>query len=311
MSLLSKINPLRDCREYDLSPWQCPQFLFIVMGVLICVASVIVYLIGTHYINDPVIVALIVLAFSAVFVIIDSIIVNSFERLAEANKMKAEFVSIVSHQLRSPISNLKWSVEFLMGGKLGQVTDKQTEYFKIIKDNTDRMSDLVSDLLVVSKIQASELPLKTEEFPLREVVEELVKEFKPFAQASNVEIKVDGSDSLVRGDREKVALVVENFLDNAIRYIRSSGSVEVSLREDGDFVFCKFKDDGVGIPEKDQKHIFQKFFRADNANKEKAEGSGLGLFIAKSIIERSGGKIGFTSKEGQGSTFWFKLPKTK
>ena len=298
------------CRKYDLSLWQCPQFLFLVMGLIIIGSSLTVYAIGNKYIEDPTLVALLVLFISAILFIVASIITRSFERLAEASRMKSEFVSVVSHQLRSPLSNLKWVIEFLMSGRVGSVTEKQLEYFKILKENSNRMEELVSDLLTVSRIEQGKLPLKKEKISMDDLVKESVREMEIFARASNVEIDSKSEKNLpqIITDYFQLKLVIVNLLDNAIRYIKGRGRVEIILEKKNKNLHFEVKDNGVGIPMDDKKYIFQKFFRSGNALRHQTEGSGLGLYIAKSIVEKLGGKIGFSSREGVGSTFWFNLP---
>jgi signal transduction histidine kinase len=310
MGILEQLNIPKQCKKYGLSLWQCPSFLFVIMGIIIALVSVLSYLIGTRYVTEPRIVALIVLIISAILLILATIITNSFEKLAEANRMKSEFVSIVSHQLRAPLSNLAWAIELLMSGRLGKIEEQQVEYFKILKENSDRMKDLVKDLLIVSRIESERLFLKREEFSLEELVKEIIKEFEPFAKASNCQIEFSFEENLPKifGDRYQIRQVIENLLDNAIRYTKGKGKVKIRIKKEKKFVRFEIEDNGVGIPKEDQKFIFQKFFRASNVLKYKTQGTGLGLYISKAIIERSGGKIGFKSKEGVGSTFWFKLP---
>jgi len=282
------------------------------MGLVITISTLTAYAIGTRYIEDPRMVALIVLLTTAILFIIAVIITNSFERLAEANRMKSEFVSIVSHQLRSPLSNLRWALELLMSGKLGKIEEKQTEYFKIIKENSNRMTELIKDLLIVSRIETAKLLIKKMEFSLEDLVKELIKEFTPFARASNVEIKFRAKENLPKifADQSQIRLVIENFLDNAIRYIKGIGVVEIKIESQEKNIYFEIKDTGVGIPKEEQKYIFQKFFRSENVLRYQTQGSGLGLYISKAIIEKSEGEIGFKSQEGIGSTFWFTLPLT-
>jgi len=308
--ILSQLNIPAQCRKYGLSLWQCPQFLFLIMGLVITISTLTAYAIGTRYIEDPRMVALIVLLTTAILFIIAVIITNSFERLAEANRMKSEFVSIVSHQLRSPLSNLRWALELLMSGKLGKIEEKQTEYFKIIKENSNRMTELIKDLLIVSRIETAKLLIKKMEFSLEDLVKELIKEFTPFARASNVEIKFRAKENLPKifADQSQIRLVIENFLDNAIRYIKGIGVVEIKIESQEKNIYFEIKDTGVGIPKEEQKYIFQKFFRSENVLRYQTQGSGLGLYISKAIIEKSEGEIGFKSQEGIGSTFWFTLP---
>lgn len=280
------------------------------MGIIIVVATLAVYAVGTRYIEDPGIVAFVVLLVAVVLFIIAFIITRSFERLAEASRMKSEFVSIVSHQLRSPLSNLRWAIELLMSGRLGKIEDNQIEYFKILKENSSRMEELVSDLLTVSKIETATLPTKKQEFSIEDLIKKLILNLEPFAKASNVEIKFEVQKDLpkVFADPSQIRLVIENLLDNAIRYVKEKGVVEIKLETKGDNLYFEIKDNGIGIPKDDQKYIFQKFFRSENVLRYQTQGSGLGLFITRSIVNKSGGKMDFKSEENKGSTFWFALP---
>jgi len=308
--ILAQFNILGQCRQYGVSLWQCPQFLFLIMGLVIIAATLAVYTIGTRYIEDPGIVALVVLLVTVVLFIIAFIITRSFERLAEASRMKSEFVSIVSHQLRSPLSNLIWAIELLMSGRLGKIEENQIEYFKILKENSSRMGELVSDLLIVSKIETATLPIKKQEFPIEDLIKKLISNIEPFAKASNVEIKFETQKDLpkVFADPSQIRLVIENLLDNAIRYVKEKGVVEIKLETKGNNLYFEIKDNGIGIPKDDQKYIFQKFFRSENVLRYQTQGSGLGLFITRSIVNKSGGKMDFKSEENKGSTFWFTLP---
>lgn len=308
--ILNQLNIFSQCKKYGLSLWQCPQFLFFIMGIVIVISTLSAYAIGTRYVEDPQIIALIVLLVTAILFVIAVIITRSFERLTEANRMKSEFVSVVSHQLRSPLSNLRWAIELLMSGRVNLVTEKQLEYFKIIKENSLRMGELVSDLLTVSRIETAKLPFKKEEGYLEDLIKELIKGFEPFAKASNVEIKFLPEENLPKAftDLSQIRLVIENLLDNAIRYIGEKGQVEIKLEKRDKNFYFEVKDTGVGIPKDDQKYIFQKFFRSENIMRYQTQGSGLGLYIAKSIIEKAEGKVGFKSQEGIGSTFWFTIP---
>jgi signal transduction histidine kinase len=309
-NIFNQLNIFSQCRKYGLSLWQCPQFLFLVMGIIIVGSTLITYAAGTHYIEEPELVALIALLVTLILFIISVIITRSFENLAEANRMKSEFINIVSHQLRSPLSNLRWTIELLMSGRLGKIEKDQIEYFRILKENSGRMGELVSDLLTVSRIETATLLLKKEEIYLEDLINKLISEFQPFAKASNVKIEFRSQKDLpkILTDPSQVSLVIENFLDNATRYIREEGGVKILLEKRGQNLCFEIEDDGVGIPRGDQKYIFQKFFRSENIMRYQTQGSGLGLYISKAIIGRLGGKIGFKSQEGVGSTFWFTLP---
>ncbi len=319
-NFFEQLNVIGQCRKYNLPLCQCPQFLFLVMGNVNIAAMLTAYFIGIRYNSDPDKVMLVVTSLSAVIFIISFIIVRSFEQLAETNRLKTEFVNIVSHQIRSPLTNLKWIVEILTSGILGKPENKQTEYFKILKENLERMQKLVSELLTVSRIEATKLVLKKENFFLQNMARDLAKEFEPISKSSNVKVETDFDPKTpqVSGDPFQILQVLENLLYNAIRYIgfagdniargKEAGKVIIKVYGKGGFVFCEVSDNGIGIPKEDQKYIFQKFFRADNVRRYQTGGSGLGLYIAKNIIDSSGGKIGFESCRGKGTTFWFKLP---
>jgi signal transduction histidine kinase len=302
-----QLNLPAQCQKYNVPLWQCPQFLFLIMGIIIIGAATTAYLIGTHYIEDPQLIALIVLALSGTLFIFAYIINVSFEKLAEASRIRTEFVRIVSHQLRSPITNLSWAIDGLMSGDLGRIAESQLEYFKILKENSARMKELIKDLLITSRIEEGTLPIKKEKVSLIEIIKSLVSEFQPFARASNVETEFSYDENLpkILTDPQQIKVVMENLLDNAIRYSQRKGKIKIRLERKGDDIYFEIKDSGVGIPQEDQKYIFQKFFRSKS--KEKG-GTGLGLFITKSIIEKLGGKIWFESEEGKGTTFYFTLP---
>lgn len=323
-NILGQLNIFARCRKYDIPLRQCPQFLFLLMGLFIIGAMLLSYAIGTRYVADPRIVALIIIALTLILLIIAFVITRSFEKLSEVSRMKSEFVSIVSHQLRSPLTNLTWALELLMSGKLGKTEEKQTEYFRVLKENSARMEELISDLLIVSRLETATLSLTKEEFFLPDIIKKLIAEFEPLARALNIEIRFLTTENLPNAwaDPFQIQLVIENLLDNAIRYrkpvtkdvvreLKDKGQVLISLKRKDEFLLFEIQDNGIGIPKDDQKYIFQKFFRSQGVLKYQTQGSGLGLYIAKAIIERSGGKIGFTSQEGKGSTFWFTLPIIK
>ncbi len=310
-NFLQQFNIFKQCKKYGLPLWECPQFLFVIMGIVIIITAISTYLIGTRYLDNPETVALITLGLAMVLFIISFIINKSLEMLAEASRMKSEFVRIVSHQLRAPLTNLKWSIEMMISEGLENVREKQLlDFIRTLKENSNRMEELVNNLLIVSRMEKDGIHEKKENTDLEKIVNQFVSESKAFADSSNIQLKLDCQKNLptVFIDPSKIKLVIENFIDNAIRYTKKRGIVEIKLRKYKNNICFEVKDEGVGIPKEDQKYIFQKFFRARNVLKYQTHGSGLGLFIAKSVIDKMGGKIGFESKEEKGSTFWFKIP---
>jgi len=309
--ILAQLNVVSQCRKYNLSLWQCPSFLTLVMGVLILIAMVGTYFIASRFSAEPEMAALIVTITTIVLFIISYLIINSFSYLAEANQMKSEFVSITSHQLRTPLTSLKWSLSLLMNEKFCAMGEKEKEYLEIIQKENERMIKLVNDLLDVSRIDQKRLDLKPQSFSLSALIEDLEKELLPFAQQYEVALTMEKKENLpeVWADPSRIHLVAQNLVDNAIKYSDSYGEVKIKLSKSNDnYVKCEVKDSGLGIPQNQHSKIFQKFFRCDNAKKRQTSGTGLGLFIAKAVIEHSGGHIGFESQENKGSTFWFTLP---
>ncbi|MFC1789375.1 sensor histidine kinase [Patescibacteria group bacterium] len=307
--IFMSLNIIAQCKKYGFTVWQCPQFLFLIMGLLIIGASLGTYAIGNKYIEDPQIVSLIVIVLAVILVIIAFIITQNFEHLAEANRLKSEFVSIVSHQLRSPLTNLRWAIDFLLSGDVG---DKKTDYFEILKENAHRMSALIDDLLIVSRLEQSRLPMKKTEISLENLVKEVIDDSNIFAEASHIKIDFQSEENLPKIfiDSSQIKLTIENLLNNAIRYTKDKGRVSIKMSKKNKVLKIEIKDNGVGVPEQDKKFLFQKFFRAQNVLRYQTQGSGLGLYIAKAIVNNAKGKIGFVSEEGKGSTFWFTLPIT-
>jgi len=307
---LSQLNIVGNCRKYGLPVWQCPQFLFLVMGLVIILTSVISYLVGARYIAQPETVVLIVLVLAVFLFIVGFIITRSFEKLAEASRMKSEFINIVSHQMRSPLTNIKWTFEVLSSKDFQVPREKEEEYFVNVQENIGRMVELIDDLLVVSKIEQGTFPLVKKEIELSSIIEELISRYKVFAEASNIKLNfyLGEKTTKVFSDPSLLKLVMENLIDNAVRYTPGPGKIDIHLTKKENSLLFRIQDSGVGIPESEQKYIFQKFYRAENALKRRTRGSGLGLYVCKSAIEKLGGKIWFQSKENKGTTFYFTIP---
>jgi signal transduction histidine kinase len=307
--ILEQFNFPAQAKKYGIPLWQYPQFLFLVMGVIIIGAMLFSYIIGNRYIEDPFLVAIGVIVITFILIIIAFIITQSFERLAEASRMKSEFIGIVSHQLKTPLSNLKWVVELLVSGRLDNIKGKQLEFFQILKENTGRMTQLITDLLTVYRIE-EKFELKKEKIFVDNFLKEIINEFNLVAKTKNIKIiyEIGENTPEILTDPLQLKLAIENLLDNAIRYSKENGEIKIYLGRKNNNFYFEIKDNGIGIPKEDQKYIFQRFFRAINAKSLQPQGSGLGLYIIKLIINKLGGQIGFQSKENKGSTFWFTLP---
>lgn len=309
--IFSAFNLFYDCADYDLPLWQCPQFVFFIMGILTIIATIITFVLGNRYIDNQLLVNFLVLFLACIMLVVSFIITSSFERLAEAGRMKSEFVRIVSHQLKSPLTNLKWALEALFRTK--SYKGEEMKCLEILKENSERMEELAYDLGVISRLRENSLFLKEGEIDIKETISQIIKRLDPLIKARNLAIDIFVKNKVpnISTDPSQFKLVIEILLENAISYSKPQGKIEVFLEKSGPLVKISVKDGGVGIPESDKKHIFKQFFRGKNVVHYKPEGTGLGLFIAKSVVRRLQGTMGFESEEGRGSTFWFSLPKKR
>ncbi len=302
-----------ECKEYNLSIWQCPGFLFMAMGFINIFSMVGIYVVASKY-NSPELIVMSVSVVSLLVFIVGSSIIKGVEQITKVNRIKSEFVSIVSHQLKAPLSGMRWASDVLTGDRIGKLNSKQEEYLKDIQESTSRMIRLINDLLDVSRIESGKMEINFEDVNLKEIVEVVVKELKSFAIANNVEFIIDINREVnkVKTDPIRIKMVIQNFVDNAIKYTSpKKGIVKVFLENRNGNVYCSVEDNGLGISKAEQARVFDKFFRGNGMVKKQTIGTGLGLHIAKAAIKSSGGKIGFKSKKEEGSTFWFTLPITK
>lgn len=313
--IFKELNFFAECKRYNIPLRYCPSFLFVIMGLIIIVAMLLTYYIGVHYLSPEILIMILGIT-TTVLLIVGHTIVASFERIAQVNRMKSEFVSIVSHQLRTPLSSLKWSLDLLRGKRLGELNKKQKEHFDIINDSNNRMIDLINDLLNVNRIEQGKLEMRPEVFSINSLTEAIIEELQTLAKKDGITINFHKEKNLplIYSDSSRIRMVIENLIDNAIKYSNKDNKekwVNISVKQEKDKIKFSVKDNGKGIPQDLQKQVFNKFFRGDSLIKQKIEGTGLGLFVAKGIIKLSGGEIGFKSKENKGSTFWFTLPVAK
>ena len=310
--IIENLDPFAPCRKHHLKARECPGFLFVLMGLLTLLSMSGTYLLAEEYCNPEIVVGSVSLTAVVIF-ILGNFIIRGVEKMTETAIIKNEFISVVSHQLKSPLTNFKWPLELLVTQKLGVLNEKQLSYLKNLRENNERMIKLVNDLLDVSRIEDGRMKIKPQNINLEEITRSVINDFSDLAKANNLEIFLNVNDNmpLVKADPERIRSVVQNLVDNAIKYSEAKGKIEIILKQERNKFCFRIKDNGVGIPKKQQKQIFTKFFRSENVLKRQTEGTGLGLFIVKAIIQSSGGKIGFNSEENKGTTFWFSLPIAK
>lgn len=241
-----------------------------------------------------------------------SMVTRDITRLIKLEKMKTEFVSIASHQLRTPLTGIKWFSELLLNGRCGALTPDQKKYLDEIASSNQRMITLVNDLLEVSHIDdkdAYKLMIAKEDFST--MINGVVKQQSVLAKMKNITIQLDPAclkSYDVQVDRIKIEQVLQNLISNAIKFSPEKSTIFITCKNQTGHVSCSIVDQGIGIPLKQQSRVFEKFFRADNAVKVGSTGTGLGLYIAKSIMEAHKGKIWFESEEGKGTTMTISFP---
>jgi signal transduction histidine kinase len=231
------------------------------------------------------------------------------EQLQELDKRKSEFLSVVAHQLRTPLSGIKWTLNMLLNGDLGPLTNDQKVFLLKGYESNQRMIALIEDMLGADRVSSGKLHYDYVPIQVLDLIDNVIYDILQQANKKNIQIEYADRKDLpkVLVDPDKIRAVVQNLLENAIKYTPANGKIRIHTKLDGTFVQIGIEDTGIGIPEEQQKNIFSRFFRASNAIKVETDGSGLGLFIVKGIIERHGGNIWFESNEGKGTTFYFTL----
>lgn len=243
------------------------------------------------------------------------LIIRDVSREKELIRLRSEFVSIVSHQLRTPASAVKWYLEALIDNHRGlELNEWQQDKMHQAYQSNERMIHLINDLLNVSRLDSGRFELRSTAVNVKDLVNEILAELVHFASAHNITLsnKISDSIPLVQSDTDKLREVILNLLTNAIKYSKPGHHVVTVAAEQHDqLVHFSVHDQGIGIPEKDRAHIFEKFYRADNAIESQTEGSGLGLYIAREIVKLHGGDIWLESVEGEGTTVFFSLALAK
>lgn len=231
-------------------------------------------------------------------------------REKEIDKIKSEFITIVAHKLRTPLSEIKWAIDVLTSEKEG-LSAAQREILEKCRGTNERIISQINSLLNVSEIEKGLFKYKFKFELFEDIVAEVVQNMNQFARDREISLKYQEPVSPlpeVRIDKEKISLAIHNLIDNAIRYTPKGGKVTLGLDRKGEYLVFSIRDTGIGIPQTERERIFTKFFRGKKAMKIHTEGTGLSLFVVKNIIEKHSGRIWFESKEAEGSTFYFTLP---
>jgi len=241
--------------------------------------------------------------------IIGSIIVfRDITKEKEVDRAKSEFVSLASHQLLTPLANIRWYTEMLLEDN-GYSEDKKKRYFSKIENSTQRMVELVQDLLNVSRIEMGVFSIETRPTNIKELMLDAISELSHKIKDKKIKILKNFDDlKSFNADPKMLRIIFQNLLSNAVKYANLNGKIEVSVSKNEKSVLIRVSNSGYGIPQNQEDKIFTKLFRADNVREEETEGTGLGLYITKSVVENSGGRIWFDSIENKNTNFYVEYP---
>jgi signal transduction histidine kinase len=230
---------------------------------------------------------------------------------ARQDELTTEFISVAAHQLRTPLAGIKWTLNALIEGKQGQLRPGQTKDLQDILGAIINMTNLVNDLLNVARIDEKKADFTFKKQSILPIIAASAERWKTTAKQKKIALAVRLSSQdipLLVFDEGRITIVIDNLLDNAMKYTPERGKVRLEVRREGKGVAVSVADTGIGIPDDQLHRVFSKFFRSKNAQLTQTSGSGLGLFVAKNIVDLHGGKISFESTEGKGSIFTFTLP---
>ncbi len=239
------------------------------------------------------------------------ILKKAYEEMSELSRLKTQFVQNISHELRTPLTFIKGYVELLLEQAMGPLSDEQKEALEVVSEKADVITRLVEDIVLLQKAEAGKLDMAP--VSIYEVAKLSVQSASLVANEAGLEIHLDATPDipLVMGDKTRLMQVFDNLLSNAIKFSPEGGIITVRLKDVGDFVQAEVQDQGIGIPEDELDKIFDRFYQVDGSTTRRFGGMGLGLAIAKSIVEAHGGRIWVESKLGEGSTFYFTVPKAR
>lgn len=230
----------------------------------------------------------------------------------EIDHIKSQFINVVSHQLRTPLNSVRWNLEVLLNGDLGKMKVEQVKFLKTIYLNNQNIINIISDLFLALEIEEGKVSLEKEIVNLDVIFKHISELMKNNISIKNLKLNIVKPQKPqilnIEADSDKLTQVFSRLVDNAVKYTKEGGEINVEFEQVNHDVVVRIADTGIGIPKKEQETIFSKFFRASNAAVMYPNASGLGLFISKKIIEAHGGKIWFESKEGKGTTFYISLP---
>ena len=233
------------------------------------------------------------------------------EELKRQNLIKSDLISVSAHQLRTSLSAMKWILKMFMDGDFGEISSEQKNFLEKALNSDNRMISFVNEMLSINHAEDTLDEIAKTDFDLIKLMDEIIFDFTGESYKKGVQLvflKPKDGVLIIHADSEKIRVVVQNLIENAIKYSKKESRVIISADKKDSLVEISVRDTGIGITKEEQANIFGKFFRAENAKKQDTVGSGLGLYTTKRIIEKHDGKIWFESVANEGTTFYVQLP---
>ncbi len=306
----NKFNFTEECSRLRVPFWQCPTVLFVIMGIVVIGAILLSYFSARRYGFEPEVQALLALFVAAVTFIVGDIVVRSFAKVAETSYLKSQFLNILSHQLLTPLSSLKWAINLLTTDNIKLTEKEREEFFNIVRQSNDNMINIVNSLLDVSRLDVGKIKLILEKVSPVFLLSQVVADKRRDASVKGINLNIDAEEHLpeVQTDIARTKVVLSNLIDNAIKFSKENSDIVISLYRDGSKVVFSIEDFGAGMSKEKKKKIYKKLFKGENIFKYQTKSFGLGLFTSKFIVDALGDELRFESEEGVGSRFWFSLP---
>lgn len=307
LNLIAKIK--QEKLEYGVPIWKLPDVILIFMGLINIFVMVVTYSWAAELADDPREAVLLVAVEAALIMIVGNIMVESSKEIIENSKLKKELVHIISHQMRTPTTTIKWNTELLRDKLENKLSKKESSYLNRIYEENENIREMIEEMLTISRIEDKKIFYKPTKFEFEKLIEEIIDALRGYAEIKGVKVVFEEFDKIEAvGKWQSFRAIIMNLTENAIRYSKKGGQVTIVMKLKNDNLIVTIQDEGIGIPKEDSNMIFKKFFRGDLARNFQTEGTGLGLYLVKKSVDDLDGEITFKSELGKGSVFKVVIP---